>query len=127
MKYELDEMKGCDWGLGCRACQQIREKLAQYNRNQGLPFNQFPGTVPGINTNQKQTKGNSMIIEVAVVSVPSLVAQQNGAVEKLILAPTPVVAQDERAAIVSAVLANHKNFDKVEPSTLKVVVRGLGN
>ena len=68
-----------------------------------------------------------MIFEVAVVSVPSVVAQQNGSVEKLILPPTPVVAQDERAAIVSAVLANHKNFEKVEPSTLKVIVRGLGN
>lgn len=64
-----------------------------------------------------------MLYEVALVKQPSKKEQQDGKCEELILAPTCVVAKDDKSAAVKVM---HSNAAKVKPEdmdNIQVLVR----
>lgn len=67
-----------------------------------------------------------MLYEVALIEMPTKKDSEEGAQEKLILNPTPVIAKDEQSAGVAAVM---QNKDKIECdiSRVQVLVRPFGH
>ena len=64
-----------------------------------------------------------MLFEVALIELPKpKEVEESGALEKIIMAPTPVVAKDEASAGVIAVLDN-KDKIECEMTRLQVLVR----
>lgn len=64
-----------------------------------------------------------MLYEVALVEQPSKKdSEENGAMEKLIMSPKPVIARDEQSAGVIAVLDN-KDSITCDMSRVQVLVR----
>ena len=64
-----------------------------------------------------------MLFEVALVELPTPKdAGENGAMEKMILPPTPIIAKDQQSACVAAVMA-HKDKIECDMSRLSVLVR----
>jgi hypothetical protein len=65
-----------------------------------------------------------MLFEVALVRQPTKKEQEDGKLEELIMAPTCVVARDDKSASVQAVMANK---DKIsgDISNVTVLVRPL--
>ena len=63
-----------------------------------------------------------MLYLVALIQKPTKKQEENGQQEKLILAPTPVIARDDKSAAVQAVSSNK---DKIEGdlSNVEVIVR----
>lgn len=63
-----------------------------------------------------------MLFEVALIKTPTKKEQEDGKAEELILAPTAVIASDDKAAAVQAVA---QNKDKVpsDLSRVQVLVR----
>lgn len=63
-----------------------------------------------------------MLYEVALIEKPTSKEREEGKVEKLILAPTAVIAQDDKSAGVQAVM---QNKDKIQGdlSRIEVLVR----
>jgi membrane peptidoglycan carboxypeptidase len=59
------------------------------------------------------------LYEVALIQAPTKKESEDGAAEKLILAPTAVIASDDKAAAVQAVAANK---DKVPADLNRVTV-----
>jgi hypothetical protein len=59
-----------------------------------------------------------MLYEVALIEMPTEKEMENGVMEKIILAPTSVIAKDERSAAVIAVMNNKDkitgNMDRVQ-------------
>ena len=66
-----------------------------------------------------------MLYEVALIQQPTEKEMEEGAQEKLILAPTAVIAKDEQSAGVAAVL-EHKGDIKCEINRVQVLVRPFG-
>lgn len=65
-----------------------------------------------------------MLFEVALLETPKPKDQEeNGAMEKIILMPTPMVARDEQSAAVAAVMENSEKIKDCDKSRLKVLVR----
>jgi hypothetical protein len=63
-----------------------------------------------------------MLYEVALIEKPTKKEQEDGAVERLILSPTAVIANDDKSAGVQAVM---QNKDKItgDLSRVEVLVR----
>lgn len=62
-----------------------------------------------------------MLFEVAILERPTKKKKDEGVTEKLILAPTAVVAPDEKTA---AIIGSRKaDLDKVAPDRMEVLVR----
>jgi hypothetical protein len=61
------------------------------------------------------------LFEVAILERPTSKEAEDGAVEKLILPPTPVLAADKQGAAVAAVLDNSKI--EVERARMEILVR----
>ena len=63
-----------------------------------------------------------MLYEVALIEKPTSKEREEGKVEKLILPPTAVIAQDDKSAGVQAVM---QNKDKIQGdlSRIEVLVR----
>lgn len=63
-----------------------------------------------------------MLYIVAIIQKPTKKQEEEGVQEQLILAPTPVIARDDKAAAVKAVTTNK---DKIEGdlSNVEVIVR----
>jgi hypothetical protein len=66
-----------------------------------------------------------MLYEVALIQQPTEKEQEDGAQEKLILAPTAVIAKDEQSAGVAAVL-DHKGEITCDINRVQVLVRPFG-
>jgi hypothetical protein len=60
-----------------------------------------------------------MLYEVALIQKPTKKAAEEGEQEKLILPPTPVIAHDDKAAALKAVLDNK---DKITTDLANVTV-----
>lgn len=63
-----------------------------------------------------------MLYLVALIQKPSKKEQEDGKQETLILAPTPVIARDDKSAAVQAVAAN-KDKITADLSDVEVLVR----
>lgn len=63
-----------------------------------------------------------MLFEVALIQRPTKKAAEDGAQEELILPPTPVIAHDDKAAALKAVM-EHKEQIKGDLSNVTVLVR----
>ena len=66
-----------------------------------------------------------MLYEVALVENPTKKEREDGAMEKLIMAPTAIVAKDEQSAAVSIVIQK-KDELKFDPARVQVLVRPFG-
>lgn len=67
-----------------------------------------------------------MLYEVALIEKPTKKELEEGKGERLIMAPTPVIANDDKSAGVQAVM---KNKDKIDGdlSRVEVLVRPFAN
>lgn len=63
-----------------------------------------------------------MLYEVALIQQPTQKEREEGAIETLIMAPTPVIAKDEQSAGVAAVM-QQKDSIKCDISRVQVLVR----
>lgn len=63
-----------------------------------------------------------MLYEVALIQQPTQKEREEGAMETLIMAPTPVIAKDEQSAGVAAVM-QQKDSIKCDISRVQVLVR----
>lgn len=63
-----------------------------------------------------------MLYEVALIEKPTAKQLEEGAVEKLILPPTAVIAKDDKAAAVMAVVLNKEKIEG-DLSRVEVLVR----
>lgn len=64
------------------------------------------------------------LFEVAILEVPTKKEQEEGsALEKLVFGPHFVVAADQQAAALKAVLENPEKASKVDKSRMAVLVR----
>jgi hypothetical protein len=64
------------------------------------------------------------LYEVAILEVPTKKEQEEGsALEKLVFGPHYVVAQDQQAAALKAVLENADKAAKIDKSRMQVLVR----
>jgi len=72
--------------------------------------------------NNKTTKGTIMVFQVCLVKKPTKKEAEDGIQEELILAPTAVIANDDKSAGVQAVM---QNKDKItgDLSRVEVLVR----
>lgn len=66
-----------------------------------------------------------MLYEVALIEEPTAQEKERGAVEKLILPPTAVIAADDRSAAVAAVMQN-KDKISCNMNMVKVLCRPFG-
>ena len=68
-----------------------------------------------------------MLFEVVVVENPTdKAAKEDGAVEKLILAPQFVIAKSEKAAVNQVVMKNVDALQKADPDRMEILVRPFG-
>ena len=63
-----------------------------------------------------------MLYLVALIQKPTKKQEEDGKQDELILAPTPVIARDDKSAAVQAV-ANSKDKIKGDLSNVEVIVR----
>lgn len=63
-----------------------------------------------------------MLYEIALIQLPTKKEAEDGKAETLILPPTPVIAQDDKAAAVQAV-AQNKDKVPADLSRVQVLVR----
>lgn len=70
-------------------------------------------------TNHQNERQNMPLYEVALIERPTKKELEDGQQEKLILAPTAVIASDDRSAGVQAVL---QNKDKIQGDLSRVTV-----
>ncbi len=63
-----------------------------------------------------------MLYEVALIQQPTQKEREEGAIESLIMAPTPVIAKDEQSAGVAAVM-QQKDSIKCDIGRIQVLVR----
>jgi hypothetical protein len=73
----------------------------------------------------KKKGQNSMLIEVAVIAKPSVVAAQGGAQSSLIVPVTAVVAPSVEAALLIVGANNADAIDAAKPDFLEVKVRQM--
>lgn len=66
-----------------------------------------------------------MLYEVALIQQPTHKERENGVQEVLILPPTPVIAKDDQAAAVAAVM-QHKDKIGCDMGRVDVIVRPFG-
>jgi len=66
--------------------------------------------------------GGKMLYEVAIIQKPTKAEAEEGKSETLILKPTPVLAKDDKAAGISAVLENKADIE-CDMSRVEVLVR----
>ena len=64
-----------------------------------------------------------MLYEVALIQKPTKKEAEDGASEKLILPPTPVIAENEQSAGVQAVMKNKGNVADGDLERIQVLVR----
>ena len=65
-----------------------------------------------------------MLFEVAIVENPTKKdAEENGALEKVVLQPTTVVAADQQSAGITAIMDNTEAIKECDKSRLQVLVR----
>lgn len=62
------------------------------------------------------------LFEVAILELPTKNEKEDGKAEKLVFGPAAVVARDEQAAAISAVLDNKGGVD-VDRSRMQIIVR----
>lgn len=64
------------------------------------------------------------LFEVAIIEEPTQKEIEDGGVEKLVMTPTAVLAQDEQTAAINAVMDSDDL--KVDRNKMKVLVRPFG-
>ena len=71
---------------------------------------------------QQKEEGNSILFEVALIKKPTKKQAEDGAIEELIMAPTAVIAKDDKGAAIKAVVTNKDKID-VDLAQVEVLVR----
>lgn len=67
-----------------------------------------------------------MLIEVAVISVPTQTELLEGGVERVLVPPTAVVANDSQGAILKIGVANADKLKDEKLERAKILVRTMG-
>lgn len=68
-----------------------------------------------------------MLFEVAVLEKPTKEQAKEGACEKLVFGPKPVVATDDRNAAIAVVIDNAAEFANVAKDRMEVLIRPFAN
>jgi hypothetical protein len=62
------------------------------------------------------------LYEVAVVQTPTVREEEEGKIEKLVMPPTPIIAEDQQSAALNAIMSN-PDAQKIPSSRRQVLVR----
>lgn len=63
------------------------------------------------------------LYEVAIVETPTPKQAEEGAVEKLVLGPEPIIARDPQSAAMRVAMAKKDSLANVDPERMNVIVR----
>ena len=73
------------------------------------------------NTNRQKRRMIMPLFEVAMIEVPTANEMKEGAVEKMLMEPTPVIANDQQTAAIQAAVKSGVNVEDM--SRVQVLVR----
>lgn len=63
------------------------------------------------------------LFEVAIIEKPNKKEAEDGAVERLVLGPVPILAKNDQAAVISAILGRDPSSTPIDLNKVEVLVR----